>query len=128
MNSGLLLIDPVKWREINVAEKAFQCSIDNIEYISFADQYSLNVIFNQQWKELDARWNCYAQNDTPDPYLIHFTGMKPIFKGYSGNSRYKEQFFFYLDQTPWKDFTVKNDMLRLMKKLYNKVTKKLKRI
>src|SRR5690606_23440847 len=106
LNSGMLVIDPEKWRKLNIAERAFKCSIDNIEFISFADQYALNVIFNQQWKELDPRWNAYAQNDIEDPYLIHFTGMKPIFRGYSGNARYKDYFFDYLNQTPWANYTI----------------------
>lgn len=127
-NSGLLLIDTEKWRTMNIAEKAFKCSVDNVAYISFADQYSLNVIFNQQWKVLDQRWNSYAQNDTADPYLVHFTGMKPIFKTYSGNALYKEYFFSYLNQTPWKNFAVKSNAIRLLKKLYNKVTKKINRM
>lgn len=127
-NSGLLIIDTRKWRELKVAEKAFRCSVDNIEFVSFADQYSLNVIFNEKWKALDARWNSYAQGDIKDPFLIHFTGMKPIFKGYTGNAHYKDIFFSYLNQTPWSNFTAKSNLFRLLKKGINKIVKKTNRI
>ena len=59
-NSGLLLIDTFKWRDLHIAERVMQCVSRNKKYASFLDQYGLNVIFANQWFELDPRWNTYA--------------------------------------------------------------------
>lgn len=125
-NSGLFVLDPQKWREMKIPEMAFKCAEDNRAYISFADQYSLNVIFNQKWKELDKSWNAYAQNNDENPKVIHFTGMKPIYTGYESNIKYKELFFYYLNQTPWNGYKPKKTILRLLKKTYNKANKKIR--
>ena len=126
LNSGMFILKPQEWRKLEISEKAFQCANENIANISFADQYSLNVIFNERWFELDKRWNSYAQLEIIDPFIIHFTGMKPIFKGYDSNIEYKNLFFEYLEKTEWKGFEQKNNSVRLLQKLYNKVLKKLK--
>lgn len=127
-NSGMFVLDLNKWRAQKIPEKAFKCAEENYAYISFADQYSLNVIFNENWKELDRSWNCYAQNDDESPNIIHFTGMKPIFTGYSGNQLYKKIFYSYLEQTPFKGYKPKNTMMRYIKKFYDKSIKKLGRV
>lgn len=124
-NSGLFILKPKLWRQKNIPEKVFSCAEDNINYINFADQYSLNVIFNEKWFHLSPLWNCYAQNNIENPFLIHFTGMKPIYKGYNGNEKYKEIFFKYISQTAWKSLKPKSNLVRLVKKLYNKTIKKL---
>lgn len=125
LNSGLFILKPNEWRRLKISEQAFDCAHKNISFISFADQYSLNVIFNERWLELDKRWNCYAQLEEKNPYLIHFTGMKPIFKGYNGNAAYKTIFLQYLNKTAWRGFKPKNDFFRIFQKLYNKSLKRL---
>ena len=128
LNSGLFILKPKEWMKLKITEQAFECAHKNIPYISFADQYSLNVVFNEQWFELDKRWNSYAQLEEKHPYVIHFTGMKPIFKGYDANVAYKDLFFYYLGQTAWKGFKQKNNSFRFLQKLYNKILKSLKTI
>ncbi|PWS33763.1 glycosyltransferase family 8 protein [Pedobacter paludis] len=123
-NSGLFILKPKEWRSLNIPKKVFECAEQNISYVNFADQYSLNVVFNQKWFELDRLWNCYAQNEIKSPYLIHFTGMKPIYKGYEANEDYKNLFFQYLKQTKWSDLKPKSDLVRFIKKAYNKIKKR----
>ena len=123
-NSGLFVLRPQMWREQNISKKVFQCAEENLEYINFADQYSLNVVFNNCWHQLDKRWNCYAQNDEESPYLIHFTGTKPIYRGYQFNEAYKNIFFDYLRLTSWTNLKPKSDFIRFLKKFYNRVVKK----
>ncbi|RZJ79028.1 MAG: glycosyltransferase family 8 protein, partial [Flavobacterium sp.] len=106
-NSGLFILKPQAWRQQDITRKVFECAEVNLTYVNFADQYSLNVVFNEKWHQLNKLWNCYAQNEEPHPYLIHFTGMKPIFKGYVGNKYYKELFFKYLSLTSWNGFNQK---------------------
>lgn len=127
-NSGLFILKPKQWRILEIAQQAFDCAHENISFISFADQYSLNVIFNERWFELDKRWNSYAQLEIEDPFVIHFTGMKPIYKGYSANKSYKDLFFQYLEKTEWKGFKQKTSGLRLFQKLTNRIFKKLSQI
>lgn len=126
LNSGMFILKPKEWRKLNIAEKAFQCAYENKSFLAFADQYVLNLVFYEKWFELDKRWNSYAQLDLKDPFIIHFTGMKPIFRGYNGNEEYKKKFFAYLNKTEWKGFKQKSNFLRLLQKLSNKTIKSLK--
>ncbi|MET4082110.1 lipopolysaccharide biosynthesis glycosyltransferase [Pedobacter sp. UYP30] len=125
LNSGIFVLRPKEWKRLKIPEQAFECAHENISFISFADQYSLNVIFNERWFELDKRWNSYAQLEEKQPYIIHFTGMKPIFKGYEANLAYKNLFFHYLNKTEWKGFKQKSNILRFLQKLYNKALKRI---
>lgn len=124
-NSGLFILNPQLWRELEISRKAFKCAEDNIEFVSFADQYSLNVVFNEKWFELDRLWNCYSQNADTHPFLIHFTGIKPIYKGYNLNLKYKSIFFDYLNKTEWSGLKPKHNLIRMLKKTYNKTVKKV---
>lgn len=124
-NSGLLVIDPVLWRKLDITSKILKCVEENKKYAFFPDQYGINVVLANQWLELDPRWNCYAMLEYKNPYIIHFTGRKPIFKNYEFNKEYKEIFFQYLKMTTWKDFQPINESNRFIKKLYNVMHKKL---
>lgn len=124
LNSGLLLLDPVKWREQNITAKIIDCVNANRRYTNFPDQYGLNVVFAGQWLELDRRWNTYSIRNEPDPYIIHFIGIKPIYDSYDASEEYRKEFFYYLGLTEWRDFKIKSRYLRLFKKLINKLKKK----
>src|SRR5690606_6741170 len=77
-NSGLLMIDTVKWRRDRITEKLMRCLIKYKEYAKYPDQYGLNVIFANAWYELDSRWNTFIYKDEEDPHILHFIGYKPI--------------------------------------------------
>lgn len=124
-NSGMFILNPPMWRKLEISKKTFKCAEDNLLFVNFADQYSLNVVFNENWYELDRRWNSYSQNSEPNPYLIHFTGIKPIYKGYDLNVVYRDIFFEYLNKTKWSGTKPKHNLIRLLKKTYNKIAKKL---
>ncbi len=124
-NSGLLLLEPKKWRNGEIPAKIIAAVEKHKQFASFPDQYGLNVVLANQWKELDRRWNSYSTGNIPDPFIIHFTGRKPIFKSYNYNAHYKNEFFKYLSQTEWKGFKPLTEINRLQKKLYNKLVKKL---
>ncbi|PRY52362.1 lipopolysaccharide biosynthesis glycosyltransferase [Arcticibacter pallidicorallinus] len=125
-NSGLLLIDPIKWREEDLTNRILSCVNENSQYAGFPDQYGLNVVLADQWLELDRRWNSYATSDDSDPYVIHFIGVKPIYISYDLNSGFKNRFFHYLSLTPWSGFKPISNNFRLMKKLYNRIVKRWK--
>lgn len=124
-NSGLLLFNPVLWREQNIPNKVLTCIKENAKYTGFPDQYGLNVVLANQWLELDPRWNCFAPADEKHPYIIHFIGVKPIYKNYSFNEEYRKEFYKYLELTDWKGFKPVSGFFRLLKKLNVKVEKKL---
>jgi lipopolysaccharide biosynthesis glycosyltransferase len=127
-NTGLMLINLDEWKREKITERVFKCIKENQKWLNFPDQYGLNVVFANQWHELDRRWNCVPMANEENPFLIHFIGRKPIFKGYNYNEKYKQFFFSYLKLTEWKDFKQKSEFDRLAKKLFNKGVKKLKSI
>lgn len=122
-NAGMLLVDPIKWREADISNRVIQCIYDNIASASFPDQYGLNVVLANQWVILDQRWNTFAVLEIADPYLIHYLDIKPIFKSYNCNLAYKDEFYKYLRMTPYKDHKPVSDSIRLMRKAYNKLRK-----
>ena len=95
-NSGVLLIDCVKWRanEYSAQLKSFLLSATN--KFMFADQDALNFIFQSRYRRLDPRWNSFAHHPTPfkdqevaalaalcdsEPWITHFSGgTKPWMK------------------------------------------------
>lgn len=123
-NSGLLVIDIPKWRELDLTNKILTCISENKQYASFPDQYGLNVVLSNNWLELDPLWNCFPMDTAENPYLIHFIGRKPIFKKYDYNQAYKEIFFKNLNQTEWRGFKPQTESSRLFRKVYNLVSKK----
>ena len=123
-NSGLLVIDYQRWVKEDITRRIIECIDQNRKYAFFPDQYGLNVIFAEQWFELDPAWNSFSPIDRPDPNIIHFIAVKPIFKSYNFVERYKTEFFYYLEQTPWSGYKPRSNYFRLFKKLKNKLNKK----
>lgn len=123
-NSGLMLIDCKKWVEQNIPEQVFTAMKKHIAYVNFADQYGLNVVFAQNWLEIDPLWNWFATNYHPNPKCIHYLDIKPIFKSYKSDETFKKEFYKYLDMTPWKGMKEKSDFLRLLGKAIIKIKKK----
>jgi lipopolysaccharide biosynthesis glycosyltransferase len=123
-NSGLLLLNRTKWIEANITEKILDCISKNTKYAGFPDQYGLNVVFANQWLELDSRWNSYSMLEKDDPFLIHFIGIKPIYTSYKYVAKYKDEFYSYLKLTPWSQYKPIGNYVRLYKKIRNKLFKK----
>jgi lipopolysaccharide biosynthesis glycosyltransferase len=117
-NSGVMVINIAKWRTDKIFASAIECLNLNREYIRFADQDVLNILFSSKWGELHPRWNVTARTyeyssweETPysedlynnliseKPHIIHFvSGEKPWnFQ----DVPLKEHFFQYVDLTAW---------------------------
>jgi len=122
-NSGLLVINPVKWRAMEVPSNVIRCMNENKKHVNYADQYGLNVFLYNKWFELDKRWNCFAAKKMDDYFIIHFLDVKPIFKSYHSVEEYKTEFYKYLRLTPWKNHTPVSDFRRSSRKAYNKLKK-----
>ena len=123
-NSGLLLMRCDKWRDAEITVKVIDCVEKNINFTRFPDQYGLNVVFANEWLDLDKKWNCYSISNEENPYIIHFIGRKPIYKSYNYNEEYKKLFFKYISLTDWKGFIPISETRRLLKKIINISRKK----
>lgn len=124
-NAGMLVINPVKWKALDISNQVIKDINDNLEHVNFADQYGLNVSLYKKWAELDKRWNSFAAVETPDPFLIHFLDIKPIFKSYRSVESYRKHFFTYLELTPWKGFKPVSDYKRIFRKATIKIKKRI---
>lgn len=127
-NSGLLIMDLEKWRETELSLEILACITKHKQFANFPDQYGLNVIFANQWFELDPRWNNYATLNEENPYIIHFIGRKPIYSSYENNVNYKNEFHYYLKLTQWADFKQKKEYDRLFFKLLHRSEKIIKNL
>ncbi len=95
-NSGMMLIDLVRWRAKSITQKVLDYINQNPEKLRFHDQDALNAILYNDWLHLHPQWNAqsnhcngnhfstrtellepYAET-REDPKLIHFCGhVKP---------------------------------------------------
>lgn len=122
-NAGIMVMDVVKWRAQEISKKVIEALRTYKEHVVLVDQYGLNVVFANNWKELDPRWNWFATFDHDDPFIIHFLDIKPIFKSYNSQKKFADEFFRYLNLTPYKNFKKKSGYSRTLRKIYNKVSK-----
>ncbi len=128
-NSGLLLIDAQRWRRENVTAQIVKAMNDNRPFIRFMDQYGGNVVLYDKWFPLSREWNWFTALGTNGHYRnIHFLDIKPIFKSYNGAKEFKDEFFKYLELTPWKGFRPVGDYSRLKKKLLVKIGKRIQAV
>lgn len=118
-NAGLMLIDIKRWQEENITDRVLKCVFENKKNVSFYDQYGLNAILAFKWFSLDPLWNRFAYSEDEQPFLIHFTGRKPIYKTYEYSEKYKDLFYQYLNQTEWKNFKPISETKRYFKKMNN---------
>lgn len=127
-NSGLLVINPIQWRQEELTQRIIRCIEQHVTYAVFPDQYGLNVVLANRWLEIDRRWNCYAPSEEANPYLIHFIGTKPIYTSYQFNKAYQAEFYRYLRMTPWHDYVPRDGWQRLVLKQTHKLRKRCYRL
>lgn len=120
-NAGLQIINTKKWLEQGITEKTFAAINNNKKYAGLGDQYGLNIALIGNWHEIDRMWNCFSVCTDLKPSLIHYFHRKPIYKTYSYN--YKDEFFYYLGKTEWKNFKPIGETTRYMKKINNMIEK-----
>jgi lipopolysaccharide biosynthesis glycosyltransferase len=60
-NSGVMVLNLVRWRQEQVENALLECLRSNERHIWCWDQYALNVVFSGNWGMLPARWNQGAQ-------------------------------------------------------------------
>lgn len=77
-NSGVLLINLVKWRGLNVKEKCIKL-LDVYGSFEYADQDLLNIVLEKEWTELDYKFNYLfplpkTRAKLAEPVIVHFAG------------------------------------------------------
>jgi lipopolysaccharide biosynthesis glycosyltransferase len=127
-NSGLLVINPKKWRAEDISNQVITALSTHKKYVQLADQYGLNVVLGNKWLQLDDKWNWFAFKENDNPHIVHFLDIKPIFKSYNSQEVYREEFYRYLSLTPWKNFKPISGNQRHIRKIVNKIKKAFMKI
>jgi lipopolysaccharide biosynthesis glycosyltransferase len=82
-NAGVLLINMDKW--LNSDTESSLVKLGSFKDYPLMDQDILNLVFKENWKELEDRYNFQQMSDLSDPprenvqspVIIHFVGVKP---------------------------------------------------
>ena len=106
-NAGVMLLDNKKWIENGIDKKLFETELQYRDRILWADQDVLNVVFDNNYKPLDEKynWMTHKNSSNPDALIRHYnTYIKP----WNLNPELKtsiisniEDFWFYLKYTPF---------------------------
>lgn len=132
-NSGVLLIDATKWRTQDVENTLIRYIESYGSQLSFLDQDALNHVLHNKWKQLPQKWNmdrCLFRSyylpgarravrifapgiakAMKAPGIIHYSRARKPWKAGCGMP-YREKYFEYLAQTPWKDCRLEDNTLR----------------
>ncbi len=133
-NSGIMLINLAVWRNVSLGKKLANFIINNEDKISFWDQDALNAICKGHWKALAPKYNLqtvmlgfdkdaisYTQKDIQEamqnPLIVHYTGRSKPWQ-YMNKHPEKEQYYKYLQQTPWKNYKAPDDTFANMLRKY----------
>ena len=114
-NSGVLLIDPETWVDLDIGKRSVTFLENNIQICPFLDESALNAILDGQYAHLSPVWNLRAWTfDVPgaqkfiEPAIVHFDGPIKPWKKYGAGHRlllYAREYQSYrefLRKTPWQ--------------------------
>jgi lipopolysaccharide biosynthesis glycosyltransferase len=79
-NSGMLLMDLDLWRADGIGQAAMRHCLADREHLALFgrwqehDQYGLNVVLHQRWRELAPTWNHFSDHPARSPNIVHFLG------------------------------------------------------
>ncbi|MGL5902890.1 MAG: glycosyltransferase family 8 protein [Cetobacterium sp.] len=115
-NAGVMIMDLKKLRENNKFLKTIEFCLNPDRELQLNEQDALNIIFEDDYKELETIWNYTHGNSEENSFsineigVIHYTGdSKPW--DCRNYSPYKSIYWNYLNQTPWKGFKEENSSL-----------------
>lgn len=138
-NSGVMVIDLVKWRELNICERAIQFAIHKRHSTKLHDQDAFNHVIHGNWLKLSYLWNPRPKNKIQMPngeveylyraevyhrdmsYLIHFSGGEKPWN-YLCTNPARKYYHRYLKRTGFKDYKPQDrtflNFIRLTFKLF----------
>lgn len=106
-NSGVLVLDLLRWREEGIPQRVLDICRDHQEHLCAQkkwpqyDQYGLNVILHGGWKQLARNWNHGTDLPPSTPLIAHYVG-----NGKAGRATcqpfFNRLFFDTLERTPWR--------------------------
>jgi lipopolysaccharide biosynthesis glycosyltransferase len=115
-NSGVMLIDLMKWRQTRLGDRAIAYAKANFGVIFLYDQEALNALVQGRYQPLDPLWNVTSYWRKPERQIgpgvgilekakiRHFTGpFKPWWPN-GLRQPHARQFFEYLKDTEWSDW------------------------
>ncbi|MGL5356524.1 MAG: glycosyltransferase family 8 protein [Cetobacterium sp.] len=112
-NAGVMLMNIEKLRENSKFLKTIDYCINPDRELKLNEQDALNIIFEADYFEVDIKWNythCNSEENNlslNEIGIIHFTGdSKPW--DCRNYSPYKNIYWQYLNETPWKGFLEEN--------------------
>ena len=120
-NAGVLLINLDYWRKNDVTNRLLDYIRDNYSKIRAHDQDTLNAVLYKETKALDYKWNFLPVFLNPskvtfpqkvdysfkkDPVIVHFVNRPKPWEYYSDHP-YTNEYFQYLDLTPFKGWKPK---------------------
>lgn len=74
INAGVLLIDLVKWRKLNLEKEMLQFLTQHFNQLYTLDQELLNIFFQNEIECIDARWNFFEPSIINRPIIYHMVG------------------------------------------------------
>ena len=130
-NSGVLVINCKKWKELKITERALEFAEKFPEKIEYADQDALNYTCQNLWEEFDRKYNyevVYNEpNTSKDSVVTHYIGdIKPWHYEYPNKT---DNYSEYAQMSPWKDnWQTKPTIEKRKKKIWMKFKLVLKTI
>ncbi|MBR0361882.1 MAG: glycosyltransferase family 8 protein, partial [Paraprevotella sp.] len=132
-NAGVLMINLRYWREQQVGRACIDYFHDYPERILFNDQDLLNSILHKSKVLVDLRWNVQdgfyrnPKNMTQEwktkyehvlknPVILHYTNRNPW--DYDSQHPLREEYFKYLDMTPWKGERPSHSIINRCKRFF----------
>lgn len=127
-NSGVLLFDLDRWRAEGIKDQIAQYARTHLRQMEWPDQDALNGVLHARRHRLHPRWNAMTgiwelplrhlpypreqvREARRDPAIVHFIGMfKPWH--FRCKSRYRAEWFDYLQRTPWRGRAIEGRSLR----------------
>ena len=108
-NSGVLLMDLVKWRQQKLTQKLFRW-LEQVgtTKILWGDQDALNGVIDGDFVELPKKYNCIVINNTvlkaePDDVIVHYIDYVKPWHIYYFDSSEKELYWEYVKKSLWSD-------------------------
>ena len=104
-NSGVLLMDLVKWRQQQLTQKLEQIGSTKILW---GDQDALNGVIDGDFVELPKKYNCIIINNTllkadPEDVIVHYIDYIKPWHIYCLDSDEKKLYWRYVQKSLWDD-------------------------
>lgn len=113
-NAGVLLVNLRKWREKGISNKLYYVARFKKKYLKLHDQDVLNIVLENEWKEIDGRFNAInleysgGLNKMEDYAIIHFTNFPKPWH-FTSIHPFKKLYWIYLRKTPFR-FYIPGDL------------------